>query len=397
MAEDKSVFISSRRGASQYLGRSLFMELRERGYDVFLDPEEKDPDLANRVVLPEAERRSHFILIISAATLDECRNPKDQLLRTFVTARLNKRNVIPVLDGVAFREIESQLMGTLTALENIPCVPYLSFYQDSFLEKLTADFLSNDVSPAEGSATMEVQGMIEDMAALGKPSKRELQSEAFKNEGYLYRKHGEFAKAIDLYTKALDITPDYAIACNGRGQAYADTGEHQRAIEDYHLAIQADPEFAKAYNNRGTSYGVLGDRERAIADFDRALELDPNFAQAYYNRGRFYKVQGENQKSVEDCDQAIEHYPGHKGALIVRGAAYSALGDNHRAVDDYDQVLEADPNHEYALYNRGLSHGKLGNYEQAKADLQKLLELNPNFHNAKAALEKVKAATWDMD
>ena len=88
---------------------------------------------------------------------------------------------------------------------------------------------------------------------------------------YLYA--GDYKKAIEHYTKAIEIDPDFALAYNNRGVAYYNMGRYNEAIADYTKAIELDPEYAMAYNNRGVDYYYLGDIKNALADFKRACDL----------------------------------------------------------------------------------------------------------------------------
>ena len=69
-----------------------------------------------------------------------------------------------------------------------------------------------------------------------------------------------------------------SIACNNRGNSYAEKGEHAKAIEDYTNAIRLNPEYATAYINRRFSYVAKGDFERAKKDYTEAIRLDPKYA-----------------------------------------------------------------------------------------------------------------------
>jgi len=57
------------------------------------------------------------------------------------------------------------------------------------------------------------------------------------------------------------------------GKLYHIDGQHELAIQDYTEAIRLDPEYAKAYNNRGLTYQSLGQVEEAERDFAKAKEL----------------------------------------------------------------------------------------------------------------------------
>ncbi|MEW5861656.1 MAG: tetratricopeptide repeat protein [Cyanobacteriota bacterium] len=62
------------------------------------------------------------------------------------------------------------------------------------------------------------------------------------------------------------------------------TRRWQKAIEDYTQALDINPNFTEAYTNRGVARFDLGDTQGAIDDYTLALQLNPNFAVAYNNR-----------------------------------------------------------------------------------------------------------------
>src|SRR5262245_58016083 len=51
----------------------------------------------------------------------------------------------------------------------------------------------------------------------------------------------EYLKAIEALTRALEIDPLLAVACNERGRAYTATGDFARALVDLDAAIEIDP------------------------------------------------------------------------------------------------------------------------------------------------------------
>jgi len=87
-------------------------------------------------------------------------------------------------------------------------------------------------------------------------------ADAFYNSGKLYHIDGQHELAIQDYTEAIRLDPQYAIAYRGRGVVYSDLGQHQRAIQDYDKAIRIDPLDADASYNRGIAYSHLGQSEQ---------------------------------------------------------------------------------------------------------------------------------------
>ncbi|MCG9132436.1 tetratricopeptide repeat protein [Candidatus Poribacteria bacterium] len=59
----------------------------------------------------------------------------------------------------------------------------------------------------------------------------------YNNRGIDYSEKGAHDLAIEDFTKAIELKPDYAFAYNNRGAVYRDKGEHDQAIEDCSKAI----------------------------------------------------------------------------------------------------------------------------------------------------------------
>ena len=69
---------------------------------------------------------------------------------------------------------------------------------------------------------------------------RQLQARAWFSIGYLHS-HGEgadLAAAIDAYTKAIDLSPAYAMSYNNRGYTMARFGQPEAALADLDRAIE---------------------------------------------------------------------------------------------------------------------------------------------------------------
>ena len=106
-----------------------------------------------------------------------------------------------------------------------------------------------------------------------------------------YQNRDEHKKAVEHYTKSLDLEPDHAEVHYNRGNAHKQTDMPSLAIEDYTKAIRLKPNYADAYCNRGNVYRSEGQDDLAIEDYTEAIKLMPEFAEAYYNRGNAHGKQ----------------------------------------------------------------------------------------------------------
>ena len=171
-------------------------------------------------------------------------------------------------------------------------------------------------------------------------------------------KQKEYERAIEHYTKAIELKWDFHGAYNNRGLAYHDKGDFDRAIEDYNMAIKLKPDYAGAYNNQGLAYHDKGDFDRAIKDFDTAIQLMPGLVEAYNNRGNVYRKKSDFDRAIKDFDTAIQIDLGYAGAYNNRGLVYNGKGDFDRAIKDFDTAIQLMPGLVEAYNNRGISYHK---------------------------------------
>ena len=204
-------------------------------------------------------------------------------------------------------------------------------------------------------------------------------AETYKNRGVAYDFKGDYDRAIEDYNTMINLNLNDAAAYNNRANTYGNKGEYDLAIEDYTQAIKLNPRLAEAYNNRGTAYVQTGAIEPAIKDFDKAIELNPGYANAYYNRGVVYGSQDDYERAISDHTQAIELNPDYAEAYCSRGSAYAKKGMFNCAINDFTKAIELNPNYAIAYCGRGIAYGSQSNDICAIQDYDKAIELYPDY------------------
>ena len=206
---------------------------------------------------------------------------------------------------------------------------------------------------------------------------------------------------------------------NALGLAQYEAGNYEKAIEFFTKAIESDSNNAVAYFNRGLVYLKAGSKytpegraslEEAILDFSRAVELKPDYVEAYYHRGlariefiHFYDSPfGEAQinlfnEAIVDFHKALELDKTFYLACAGLGNAYDRYGQFLEAVKWYDTALENQEEIEekwgkQALariyYSRGRAHQRVEN-PQVIQDYRKSLEYDPNLCTALGHLASI--------
>ena len=215
-----------------------------------------------------------------------------------------------------------------------------------------------------------------------KTTKKEVVSYMLNNRGAIRRTENNYAAAIDDYTKAIEITPGFALAYFNRGDTKAEKGDLDGAITDYTKAIEIIPDYTRAYFNRASAKFQKGDYDGTIADYTKAIEVTPDLSGAYCNRG-FAKFQkGDIDGAIADYNKAIKIKPGYAEAYYGRGLANAKKGNESDAIADYTKAIEIRPDFAEAYYNRGFARAKIGNLNDAITDYNKSIKINPNFANA---------------
>ncbi len=132
---------------------------------------------------------------------------------------------------------------------------------------------------------------------------------AYYNRGVLYQDQGKLDEAIEDYSSAVKLDPEYSEAYYNRGVARDSRGDFADASEDYNTTIKLNPEHVKAYNNRGAIRKKRGDLAGAIVDFTRAIQVRPLVPESYVNRGVIRFSQNDLQRAIQDFCRALEVAP----------------------------------------------------------------------------------------
>ena len=205
---------------------------------------------------------------------------------------------------------------------------------------------------------------------------------AITNRGSAYATLGEWDRAMEDYSRALQLDPKFPISLMSRGFAFKNMGKYEKAVADYSVAIEVDPYNKLAYNDRGVCYISMGEYEKAIADFSKVIELDAENSDAYSNRSASYQNLGQLDKAITDIDKALSLQPDNAKALSNRGAIHEKLNQPEKAIADYSRAIDLNPEFAKAYVNRGSVYLKTSRPDKALEDYTKAIAVDPE--NAEA-------------
>ncbi len=163
-------------------------------------------------------------------------------------------------------------------------------------------------------------------------------AEEFFNKGINLYEGNKYQEALDMYTVAIGLKPDFANAYNNRGLVKSALEDYSGAVGDLSRAIQLNPDDADFYFNRGSLKDELQDYSGAIVDYSRAILLKPDYAEAFNNRGFSKDELQDYSGAIADYSRALQLKPDNAEVyLLNRGLAKQALQDLSGACMDYSK------------------------------------------------------------
>jgi len=101
-----------------------------------------------------------------------------------------------------------------------------------------------------------------------------------KEEGNWHYKESRYEKAIEYYTKALNLATnpeDKAVLMSNRAACFMTntTQNYNEAIVDCSNALEINPNYLKALIRRGQAYEAIEKFKLALQDMKQVLQLDP--------------------------------------------------------------------------------------------------------------------------
>ncbi|GAB1539643.1 hypothetical protein NUACC21_23100 [Scytonema sp. NUACC21] len=205
-------------------------------------------------------------------------------------------------------------------------------------------------------------------------------------QGLAAAKNGNLSEAIELYNKAIEMSPESHEYWFNRGLTLFYMGYFTEAIASYDRAIALKPDFYKCWYYRGGTLGELGHYDDAIACFDKAIEIKFDYPEAWSSKGTALLKSGDQMEAVASFDKALLLEPEDQENWYYRGIALAQGERRNDAIASYDRAIEIQPDFYEAWYNRGIELSNLERYEDAVDSLVQATEIQPDFYDAWYAL-----------
>ena len=194
----------------------------------------------------------------------------------------------------------------------------------------------------------------DDMRYLETRNTTNLDAYAFYLRGreYYYRYDREDnERAIELFKKALELDPRYALAYAGLGDAYAQRATNygfdnvwaDSAIAVSTTSVSLDPKLAEGYKALGLAYEFKGQLRYALELYRRAVKQNPNYAPVVSNIGASYYSLGAYDESLRWMKKTVALQPGFARYHAFVGLQYFMLWFDSLAAIWLTKALDLQP------------------------------------------------------
>jgi len=248
------------------------------------------------------------------------------------------------------------------------------------------EILKKQLAAAKGEADRkQVELRISD-------EEKRFQANQWFEKGLQHTVGREEELAIDEYTRAIALNPDYVEAYNHRGIAYYNRGlgtndraHFERAVADFRKVVALNPGSQTAIFAQAAIYLFEEKFDQAIAELDKAIAANPNEAVAYVGRGFIFTREKKKDpaRAIEDFSRAIAlGGPWTAMAHMNRGSVLLDTKKYAEAAADFSRVIELTPRNAKAYLGRGVCQAFQGQYGKALEDLNRSIELDAKSADA---------------
>jgi len=209
--------------------------------------------------------------------------------------------------------------------------------------------------------------------------------------GEEFAKKLNFRDAIEQFSKAIELDPDYDKAYIQRGIAYTKVDDFEKAARDFDRAIVFNEKDAELYYFSGAAYQMQGELETALNKLNLAVEMKNNFLEAHQVRSEVLMELGRYQEALADCRTCLDIREDDRGYYNL-ARVYEKLGMNQEAESAYRNSIAENDKVTGTHFALASLLYKMQNYPAALTSVMNVLELDPDHMGGMILHGKVLAA-----
>jgi Flp pilus assembly protein TadD len=208
---------------------------------------------------------------------------------------------------------------------------------------------------------------------------------------------GHWRDTTRLFTHALRVTRDNAVAHNALGLELYRADRLDQALEHYRRAVEISPTYLEARVNLAGALMASRRADEAVAHYRAAMRLDPDDVVVTMNLGAALMGQGRLEEAEGLLRKVLENRPDDAAVHGALGVALGRLGRHDEAIPHFRAAVAANPGDAEMRVNLGTALLKREAWEEAREQLAEALKLDPSDEVTRRNLERVEARIREVD
>ncbi len=188
--------------------------------------------------------------------------------------------------------------------------------------------------------------------------------------------------SITLFTRALELTKDNALAEHNLAHALSTKGHQTEALPHFDNALRLWPGYTTAMLNRGNALNLLGRLDEAIDQYREAIRLKPDYEQAYYYLGNALALQFKFDEARTNFLAAIYYKPDYAMAQMKLGNLLSIQGDQTGGEMHLREAVKLEPGNEENHYFLGGALARQRRFGEAAASFRTAIRISSKYSAA---------------
>jgi len=205
------------------------------------------------------------------------------------------------------------------------------------------------------------------------------------------------AQAIELYRRALSLTPGDLAVSYKLGRVLYEAGKHQEALSLYLQLIAAGVQHADVFHAAALLLQDFNRNEEALQTLEHALRLAPQNADAWHRHGVVLERLQRPGDALRSLQQAVVLAPGQTVYRFDLALLQHELHRNEEALASVDQVLAQEPDFGDGWVCRAATLGRLRRYEESIVAAKTALSLRAGYADASVNLALTLLALGRFD
>ncbi|MCA1555775.1 MAG: tetratricopeptide repeat protein, partial [Acidobacteria bacterium] len=202
---------------------------------------------------------------------------------------------------------------------------------------------------------------------------------------------GDLARAIELYTEAIKVRPEFPEAEYQKSIAHLSLKQTADAEKSLRRAIKLRAGWSLPQIALGLLLVNAGNDAGAEPFLRRAIELDAKDTSALAALASLRQRAGAKEEALKFIVRATAQANATSDMWVTRAAIERAAGDKTAAAASIARALELDPNSAAATEERIELVADAGDYERAIPDVESALRAAPNSPRLRARLANYHA------